>query len=55
MQVIEKIDERRLPFEWLDLEYLPNSLCNRREIYLKGAKNGVEGLPPAFLYLIWEI
>ncbi len=51
VKILEKINEQKLPFEWLDLEYLPNSFCMRKEIYLKDKTNLLENLAMLFYAL----
>jgi hypothetical protein len=55
MATIKKIDDNRLPFDWIDLNYLPNSMCFRKEVYLKGDLDKVENLALLFYSLFGKI
>jgi hypothetical protein len=51
MKILEKIHDHRLPFEWLDLGFLPNSSGIRKEIYLKTEIDPKEYLAVLFYFL----
>lgn len=55
MKVLEKIHEVRLPFDWVDLEFLPNSSCFKKEIYLKTETPLVEELGVLFHLLFGTV
>ena len=55
MKIIEPIHESRLPFKWLNLDYLPNSNCIRKEIYLNEDINVSENLAILFYSLFGNL
>ncbi len=55
MNVLKKYNKPEFPLNWVDLEYFPNSLGGRKEIYLKDKSNKIEDLILLFYLLFGKL
>ena len=53
MKILEKDANKKFPFDWVNLDYLPESNGGKREIYLQDNVNITEGLIFMF-YLLFR-
>lgn len=55
MKILEKTYQTDFPLKWANLDYYPDSIAKRKEIYLNEKVNKVEGLSLLFFFLFGAI
>ncbi|MDX2048321.1 MAG: hypothetical protein SFU87_16140 [Chitinophagaceae bacterium] len=55
MRILEKVKAKNIPFSWVNIDYLPDSIAKHKEIYLVDEHNKVEGLIFLFYSLFGDL